>query len=75
MKALGGCSSMNAMIYMPRQPSRLRSLARQYGAAGWGYDDVLPYFIRAEGNTRVWARLTTGGTGRCTSRTAATPTS
>ena len=38
----------------PRQPRRLRRAgATQYGATGWGYDDVLPYFIRSEGNTRL----------------------
>lgn len=29
----------------------------QYGAAGWGYDDVLPYFMRSETNSRLGAPL------------------
>ena len=38
----------------PRQPRRLRRLARRSTApTGWGYDDVLPYFVKAEGNTRL----------------------
>lgn len=23
----------------------------EYGAKGWGFDEVLPYFVRSEGNT------------------------
>ena len=34
----------------PRQPGRLRRVARR--AAGWGWDDLLPYFLRAEDNER-----------------------
>jgi choline dehydrogenase len=46
-KVLGGCSSINAMVYM-------RGQARDYdewnslGNAGWGWDDVLPVFKRSE---------------------------
>jgi choline dehydrogenase len=53
MKALGGCSSMNAMIYIRGNRTDYDAWRDEYGAAGWGYDDVLPYFIRAEGNTRL----------------------
>jgi choline dehydrogenase len=53
MKALGGCSSMNAMIYIRGNRADYDSWRDQYGAAGWGYDDVLPYFIKAEANTRL----------------------
>ncbi len=53
MKALGGCSSMNAMIYIRGNAADYDSWRDEYGATGWGYDDVLPYFIRAEGNTRL----------------------
>ncbi len=55
MKALGGCSSMNAMIYIRGNRLDYDSWRDAYGAAGWGYDDVLPYFIKAEGNTRLGA--------------------
>jgi choline dehydrogenase len=55
MKALGGCSSMNAMIYIRGNAADYDSWRDEYGATGWGYDDVLPYFIRAEGNTRLGA--------------------
>ena len=40
MKALGGCSSMNAMIYIRGNRADYDSWRDQYGAAGWGYDDV-----------------------------------
>ena len=51
MKALGGCSSMNAMIYIRGNRADYDTWRDQYGATGWGYDDVLPYFIRSEANT------------------------
>ncbi len=53
MKALGGCSAMNAMIYIRGNRADYDTWRDQYGATGWGYDDVLPYFIRSEGNTRL----------------------
>ena len=46
-KVLGGCSSINGMIYMRGQAADYDGW-RQAGAAGWGWDDVLPYFKRAE---------------------------
>ncbi|MBP0615799.1 GMC family oxidoreductase [Jiella mangrovi] len=48
-KLLGGCSSINGMMYM-RGTRADYDVWRQMGLAGWGYDDVLPYFIRAENN-------------------------
>ncbi|MDD9350167.1 GMC family oxidoreductase N-terminal domain-containing protein, partial [Mumia sp.] len=53
MKALGGCSSMNAMIYIRGNALDYDTWRDAYGADGWGYEDVLPYFVRAEGNTRL----------------------
>ena len=57
MKALGGCSSMNAMIYIRGNRLDYDTWRDQYGATGWGFDDVLPYFIRSEHNTRLGAPL------------------
>jgi choline dehydrogenase len=50
-KALGGSSSMNAMLYVRGRPLDYDSWEAQ-GAPGWGYADVLPYFIRSEDNVR-----------------------
>ena len=46
-RVLGGCSSINGMIYMRGQAADYDGW-RQAGNAGWGWDDVLPYFTRAE---------------------------
>ncbi len=46
-KTLGGCSSINAMIYM-RGQARDYDGWRQMGNGGWGWDDVLRYFKRSE---------------------------
>lgn len=46
-KVLGGCSSINAMIYMRGQRSDYDHWA-QLGNRGWGWDDVLPVFRRSE---------------------------
>lgn len=46
-KVLGGCSSINAMIYMRGQASDYDHWA-QLGNRGWGWDDVLPVFKRSE---------------------------
>ncbi|AYD03855.1 GMC family oxidoreductase N-terminal domain-containing protein [Neorhizobium sp. NCHU2750] len=46
-KLLGGCSSINGMIYM-RGQARDYDLWRQTGCAGWGWDDVLPFFRKSE---------------------------
>ncbi len=55
MKALGGCSSMNAMIYIRGHRADYDGWRDAHGATGWGYDDVLALFIRSEGNTRLGA--------------------
>lgn len=46
-KVIGGSSSINAMIYM-RGQARDYDGWRQKGLAGWGWADVLPYFLRHE---------------------------
>ncbi len=46
-RMLGGCSSMNAMIYV-RGNHRDYDAWAAGGADGWSWQDVLPYFLRAE---------------------------
>lgn len=47
-KVLGGSSSINAMVYI--RGNRLDY--DEWGVPGWGWDDLLPYFLRAEDNER-----------------------
>jgi choline dehydrogenase len=46
-KVLGGCSSINAMVYM-RGQARDYETWKSFGNPGWGWDDVLPVFKRSE---------------------------
>ncbi|MEY8097300.1 GMC family oxidoreductase [Falsihalocynthiibacter sp. S25ZX9] len=46
-KVLGGCSSINGMIYMRGQAADYDGWA-QMGNTGWGWSDVLPYFVRSQ---------------------------
>jgi len=50
-KVLGGSSSINGLIYIRGQRQDFDTW-RQMGNAGWSYDDVLPYFRRAEHQER-----------------------
>ncbi|MBK8667033.1 MAG: choline dehydrogenase [Burkholderiales bacterium] len=50
-KVLGGSSSVNAMIYTRGVPQDYDAWAAE-GNAGWGWDEVLPFFRRAEHNER-----------------------
>jgi len=50
-RMLGGSSSMNAMIYIRGNRADYDEWAAA-GADGWGYDEVLRYFKRAEDNQR-----------------------
>jgi len=50
-KTLGGSSSLNGMVYV-RGHARDYDLWAQRGLTGWSYDDILPYFKKAEHNER-----------------------
>lgn len=51
-KTLGGSSSINAMIYIRGNAHDYDTWRDSYGCTGWGYADLLGYFIRAEDNQR-----------------------
>lgn len=51
-KVLGGCSSINAMIYMRGQSRDYDEWARLTGDPGWRWDQVLPLFKRSESHWR-----------------------
>lgn len=64
-KVLGGCSVVNGMMYIRGVPKDFNDWEAE-GNPGWGFDDVLPYFLRSEDNTEIgiWADNayhTTGG--------------
>ena len=50
-KVLGGSSSINGLLYVRGQHEDYDRW-RQRGNVGWGYDDVLPYFKKAEDQCR-----------------------
>ena len=50
-KVLGGTSSINGLVYIRGQADDFNNW-RQLGNAGWAFDDVLPYFRKAEDNER-----------------------
>lgn len=46
-KALGGSSAINGQVYMRGERSDYDNWAAA-GCTGWGYDDIFPYFLKAE---------------------------
>lgn len=50
-KVIGGCSSINGMIYMRGQAADYDGW-RQLGLSGWGWEDVLPLFRKSEDHYR-----------------------
>lgn len=51
-KCLGGSSSINGLIFIRGQKEDYDGW-KNLGNTGWGWDDVLPYFKKAEGNDRL----------------------
>ena len=60
-RVLGGCSSINGMAYFRGHPRDFDEWV-EAGATGWGYEDVLPYFRKAENNER-WPESRYHGSG------------
>ena len=50
-KTLGGSSSINGLLYIRGQEQDY-NIWRQLGNKGWGWNDVLPYFIKSENQER-----------------------
>jgi choline dehydrogenase len=48
-KTLGGSSSINGLLWIRGQKEDY-NIWRQLGNTGWGWDDVLPYFLKSENN-------------------------
>ncbi len=46
-RVIGGCSAINAMIYMRGQAADYDGW-RNLGLSGWGWDDVIPWFLKHE---------------------------
>ena len=59
-KVLGGCTSVNGMIYMRGQAADYDHW-RQLGNAGWAWDDVLPYFLKSEDHHAGNSEMHRGG--------------
>lgn len=51
-RVLGGCSSINGMIYMRGQSQDYEAWV-EAGNAGWGWNEVLPYFLKHEDHYRA----------------------
>ncbi|MEC9346383.1 MAG: choline dehydrogenase [Pseudomonadota bacterium] len=51
-KVMGGSSAINAMVYIRGNRADYDRWAGAEGCPGWGWDEVLPYFRRAENNER-----------------------
>lgn len=56
-RVIGGGSSINAQIYTRGAAADYDEWAGLHGANGWAYQDVLPYFKRAENNQRYANRF------------------
>jgi len=54
-KVLGGGSAVNAMVYIRGQAADYDQWDAALGGAGWSYEDLLPHFIKQEGNDHLGA--------------------
>lgn len=47
-RVLGGSSSINGLLYIRGQRDDFNQWSDEYGAEGWDYESVLPYFRKSE---------------------------
>jgi choline dehydrogenase-like flavoprotein len=59
-KVLGGCSAINAMIYM-RGQAQDYDRWRDLGLKGWGWDDLLPFYLKQEDHFKPDGRFHRAG--------------
>jgi choline dehydrogenase len=71
-KVLGGSSSINGLLYIRGQHADYDGW-RQLGCEGWGWDDVRPYFLRAQHQERGAGEHCTPSAARSTSPTSPRP--
>jgi len=50
-RVVGGSHNLNFMVYSRGNRRDFDRWANVYGATGWTYEEVLPYFLRTENNT------------------------
>ena len=61
-RVIGGSSSVNGMVYFRGHPRDFDDWPALYGATGWSYREVLPYFKRSE-NNEAWPNSPYHGVG------------
>jgi len=49
-RVIGGSSSINAQVFTRGCPEDYDHWAKDFGCAGWAFDDVRPYFLKMEDN-------------------------
>jgi choline dehydrogenase len=54
-KVIGGGGSINAQVFTRGTPDDYDGWARDFGATGWSFDEIQPYFVRSEDNERLSA--------------------
>lgn len=52
-RVIGGGSSINAAVYTRGTRADYDRWAQEHGCDGWSFDEVMPYFLRSEGNTAL----------------------
>jgi choline dehydrogenase-like flavoprotein len=52
-RVIGGGSSINAEIYTRGCPTDYDNWEHEHGCDGWGWNELKPYFLKSEGNTRL----------------------